>query len=404
MAAGRLPAARLRHASRRAPRVWRARRPPAARARSRSSSRRARDGLRPRPATLARRVAARGGRAARRWRCTASARRRWWPRSRRSPRCRARAARDAGTGSSTSPSVRRRWSRAIAALGLVVVTNPAFVHWRGDVYRAETPARRAAWLYRARSLAAAGVPLAGASDAPVVPPSPWVGDRGGAHAAHGERRRARGRRAARRRRRAPRSSRRGAAFALGDDRLGRLVPGGARRPGRSSSPIRCARRPTRCATRASGSTLVDGERGVAGVRPFATLRYEKRGAVAVVTPRPAGGAERLQRRDARRPLRGARRGRRGPGGARARAARPRPRLLDRRRPDASSARRRRRSSRASVRWRRDVWGRLLDLRAATRRRRARLRGRRRHGDGAPLRRLRGRRPTRASRCPRPASA
>ena len=64
---------------------------------------------------------------------------------------------------------------AIAALDLLVVTNPAFVHWRGDVYRAETsgPARR--WLYRARSLAAAGVALAGASDAPVVPPSPWVG-------------------------------------------------------------------------------------------------------------------------------------------------------------------------------------------------------------------------------------
>ena len=64
---------------------------------------------------------------------------------------------------------------AIAALDLLVVTNPAFVHWRGDAYRAETagPARR--WLYRARSLAAAGVTLAGASDAPVVPPSPWIG-------------------------------------------------------------------------------------------------------------------------------------------------------------------------------------------------------------------------------------
>jgi len=63
----------------------------------------------------------------------------------------------------------------IAALDLVVVTNPAFVHWRGDAYRAETsgPARR--WLYRARSLAAAGVTLAGASDAPIVPASPWVG-------------------------------------------------------------------------------------------------------------------------------------------------------------------------------------------------------------------------------------
>jgi len=63
----------------------------------------------------------------------------------------------------------------IAALGLIVVTNPAFVHWRGDAYRAETAGSARRWLYRARSLAAAGVALAGASDAPVVPPSPWVG-------------------------------------------------------------------------------------------------------------------------------------------------------------------------------------------------------------------------------------
>src|SRR5439155_23205 len=63
----------------------------------------------------------------------------------------------------------------IAALGLIVVTNPAFVHWRGARFRAETAGTARRWLYRARSLAAAGVTLAGASDAPVVPPSPWVG-------------------------------------------------------------------------------------------------------------------------------------------------------------------------------------------------------------------------------------
>src|SRR5204863_295383 len=63
----------------------------------------------------------------------------------------------------------------IAALGLVVVTNPAFVHWRGDAYIGETAAPARAWLYRARTLMRAGIPLAGASDAPVVPPSPWVG-------------------------------------------------------------------------------------------------------------------------------------------------------------------------------------------------------------------------------------
>jgi hypothetical protein len=63
----------------------------------------------------------------------------------------------------------------IARLGLTVVTNPAFVYWRGDVYREETRGRATSWLYRARSLRARGVPLAGASDAPVVPPSPWIG-------------------------------------------------------------------------------------------------------------------------------------------------------------------------------------------------------------------------------------
>jgi hypothetical protein len=63
----------------------------------------------------------------------------------------------------------------IAMLGLTVVTNPAFVYWRGDVYLTETPGRARSWLYRARSLLGAGIPLAGASDAPVASPSPWVG-------------------------------------------------------------------------------------------------------------------------------------------------------------------------------------------------------------------------------------
>jgi predicted amidohydrolase YtcJ len=65
--------------------------------------------------------------------------------------------------------------RRIAALGLTVVTNPAFVRVRGDVYRGETHAGIWGWLYRARSLAAAGVALAAGSDAPIGPASPWVG-------------------------------------------------------------------------------------------------------------------------------------------------------------------------------------------------------------------------------------
>jgi hypothetical protein len=113
----------------------------------------------------------------------------------------------------------------IAALDLTVVTNPAFVHWRGDAYRVETAAAARGWLYRAGSLAHAGIPLAGASDAPVVPPSPWVGvaaarsrrTAGGASLGAAERLDAAA---------ALRLFTTGAAFALGADALGRLVEGG----------------------------------------------------------------------------------------------------------------------------------------------------------------------------------
>ena len=64
--------------------------------------------------------------------------------------------RAAGTASSTSPSARRRSSIASRALGLTVVTNPAFVRERGDVYRSETHRDAWGWLYRARSLARRG--------------------------------------------------------------------------------------------------------------------------------------------------------------------------------------------------------------------------------------------------------
>jgi len=113
----------------------------------------------------------------------------------------------------------------IARLGLTVVTNPAFVYWRGDVYRCETPPARHGWLYRARTLVRAGVALAAGSDAPVVPADPWrtmatartrltragrvlgAGERLGARAALALVTTAAGR-------------------ALGDPWLGRLVPGG----------------------------------------------------------------------------------------------------------------------------------------------------------------------------------
>ena len=112
----------------------------------------------------------------------------------------------------------------IAALGLLVVTNPGFVHWRGDAYRAETPPEAQPWLYRARSLAAAGVPLAGASDAPVAPLDPWV-----SIAAARTRRTAAGATLGPDERLDATAAlalyTTGAARALGDVRLGRLRPG-----------------------------------------------------------------------------------------------------------------------------------------------------------------------------------
>jgi predicted amidohydrolase YtcJ len=63
----------------------------------------------------------------------------------------------------------------IRALGLTVVTQPAFVLERGDRYLAEVDPREQADLYRCASLIAAGTPVAASSDAPYASPDPWRG-------------------------------------------------------------------------------------------------------------------------------------------------------------------------------------------------------------------------------------
>lgn len=60
-------------------------------------------------------------------------------------------------------------------LHLTVVTQPAFIHERGDRYAAEVATRDQADLYRCRSLLEAGVPVAASSDAPYASPDPWAG-------------------------------------------------------------------------------------------------------------------------------------------------------------------------------------------------------------------------------------
>lgn len=63
----------------------------------------------------------------------------------------------------------------LKALGLTVVTQPAFVRERGDRYLAEVEARDQPDLYRCASLRAGGVPVAFSSDAPYAMPDPWAG-------------------------------------------------------------------------------------------------------------------------------------------------------------------------------------------------------------------------------------
>ena len=61
----------------------------------------------------------------------------------------------------------------LRALGLTVVTQPAFIRERGDRYAAEVDPADLGDLYRCASLLAAGVPLAASSDAPYASPDPW---------------------------------------------------------------------------------------------------------------------------------------------------------------------------------------------------------------------------------------
>jgi len=62
--------------------------------------------------------------------------------------------------------------RDMAAAGVSVVTQPAFVTQRGGKYRRELSLVEQAWLYRVRSLIDAGIPVAASSDAPVAAASP----------------------------------------------------------------------------------------------------------------------------------------------------------------------------------------------------------------------------------------
>jgi len=63
----------------------------------------------------------------------------------------------------------------LKALGLTVVTQPAFIRERGDRYAAQVDPADQPDLYRCASLRAAGVPVAASSDAPYASADPWLG-------------------------------------------------------------------------------------------------------------------------------------------------------------------------------------------------------------------------------------
>ncbi len=64
---------------------------------------------------------------------------------------------------------------ALKRLKLTVVTQPVFIHDRGDRYAAEVDPHDRPDLYRLKSLLDAGVPVAASSDAPYATPDPWAG-------------------------------------------------------------------------------------------------------------------------------------------------------------------------------------------------------------------------------------
>ncbi len=63
----------------------------------------------------------------------------------------------------------------IASLGVVVATQPPFVHYSGERYLETVPGEQLAHLYPFRTLLDSGIDVAGSSDCPIAPPDPLVG-------------------------------------------------------------------------------------------------------------------------------------------------------------------------------------------------------------------------------------
>jgi predicted amidohydrolase YtcJ len=66
-------------------------------------------------------------------------------------------------------------SKRIASLGIIVVTQPAFLYFNGDRYLRTVPNEELAHLYPIATLIQDGVKVAGSSDGPIVPANPLIG-------------------------------------------------------------------------------------------------------------------------------------------------------------------------------------------------------------------------------------
>lgn len=69
------------------------------------------------------------------------------------------------------PSLAKR----MASLGIMVVTQPAFIYYNGDRYLETVPGEQLQHLYPIRILTKSGIQVAGSSDCPIVPPNPLIG-------------------------------------------------------------------------------------------------------------------------------------------------------------------------------------------------------------------------------------
>jgi predicted amidohydrolase YtcJ len=69
------------------------------------------------------------------------------------------------------PSLAKR----LAALGIMVVTQPSFIYYSGDRYLQTVPAEQLKYLYPIRTLLKSGVKVAASSDCPIAPANPLMG-------------------------------------------------------------------------------------------------------------------------------------------------------------------------------------------------------------------------------------